>query len=131
MALKMVTALLQTATTESPVFPPTLLYSEGWLVRLVLGWFAAHSVLGHPLAFPEQGRWFSEAELPSAFLARRRGDPLAETWTHADGAIGHFKIGKGGKAALSLLPTATHFVVCEAKMLSGLSTGISRAPYFD
>jgi hypothetical protein len=28
--------------------------------------------------------------VPSAFRASERGDKLAESWTHADGVIGHF-----------------------------------------
>ncbi len=32
--------------------------------------------------------------VPSAFRASERGDKLAESWTHADGAIGHFLIGE-------------------------------------
>ena len=40
-------------------------------------------------------KWYSEALLPSAFLARVREDKLAEFWTHADGVIGD----KGGLEA--------------------------------
>lgn len=56
---------------------------------------------------------------------------MAEAWTHADGAIGHFTIGDIGKADLSLLPDVNHFVVLEAKMFSKLSSGVTNAGYFD
>ncbi|MCH7876577.1 MAG: hypothetical protein IH965_14945 [Gemmatimonadetes bacterium] len=39
----------------------------------------------HPFALMPRARWYSEALLPSQFLKRFRGDPLAEGWTHADG----------------------------------------------
>ena len=123
--------MLQSCTTQSPLFPPTILYNEGWLLRLVLDWFSAHRVSDHPLSFYDGSRWFSEALLPSAFLARPEGDPLAEGWTHADGVVGHLAIGKKGKADTSLLQEATHFAVLEAKMLSGLSSGVKNASFYD
>ena len=123
--------LMESCSTKAPLFPPTLLYNEGWLLRLVLDWFSRHKILNHPLSFQKNARWFSEALLPSAFLARHRGDPLAENWTHADGVVGHFTIGNQGKADLSLRQDATQFLVLEAKMFSGLSSGVTNARYFD
>src|SRR4051794_27670096 len=76
-------------------------------------------------------RWFSEAWLPSAFLARYRGDRLAESRTHADGVVGHFSIGDPGTAGLGLLPDARQLVVLEAKLFNRLSTGVRNAPYYD
>jgi hypothetical protein len=124
-------AMLESCASESPLFPPTLVYNEGWLLRLILDWFSTHKNINHPLAFSENTRWFSEALLPSAFLARHRGDNLAENWTHADGVVGHFLIGDKSKAGLSLLPGATHFVVLEAKISSSLSSNVKSAKYFD
>ncbi len=130
-ALSSVQMMLRSASSNHPLFPPTLLYNEGWLLRLVLYWFASHSVQDHPLAFAAGAHWFSEALLPSPFLARFRGDQLAESWTHADGVIGHFKIGEGGKADLKLLAVAKQFLVLEAKMFSSLSAGVAHATYYD
>jgi len=130
-ALKLMQMMLRSASSIQPHFPPTLLYNEGWLLRLVLDWFARHSVQDHALSFAADARWFSEALLPSAFLARYRGDKLAESWTHADGVAGHFMIGEKGKADLKLLPEATQFLVLEAKIFSSLSSGVTNAGYFD
>jgi hypothetical protein len=124
-------SMMRSSTSENPSFPPTILFNEGWLLRLILDWFSRNSLSNHPLSFPEKGIWFSEAYLPSAFAPRYRGDPLGESSTHADGAIGHFTIGASGKADLSLLPNATHFTVLEAKMFSKLSSGVTNARYFD
>lgn len=123
--------LLESITADAPPFRPTLLYNEGWLLRLILDWFSSHPTFNHPLAFAEGARWFSEALLPSAFLARCRSDPLAESHTHADGVIGHFSIGDAGKADFSLSPQATQFVALEAKILSGLSLGTQKSKSFD
>jgi hypothetical protein len=129
--LKAFLNLLPNIDHDLPNFPPTILYNEGWLLRLVADWFSTSGIAGHPFSFPIDGHWFSEARLPSAFLPRFRGDPLAESHTNADGVIGHFTIGTKGKTDLELIPDATHFVVLEAKLYSGLSKGVKNAKYFD
>ena len=94
-------------------------------------WFSTSLVGERPRRAPEGGRWFSEALLPSAFLARWRGDALAEYWTHADAVMGHFEVGLEGKTDLQLADGATHFLVLEAKLFSGISSGVKHAAYFD
>ena len=126
-ALESIQEMLRTAATDQPLFPPTLLYNEGWLLRLVLDWFARHSVQDQLLSFAADANWFSEALLPSPFLARNRGDQLAESWTHADGVVGHFLIGEKGRADLSLETEASQLLVLEAKMFSTLSSGVTHA----
>jgi len=86
--------LLKQCDAFGRVFPATEIYNEGWLLRLILDWFSGQRNLKHPLAFTKKCCWFSESLIPSQFLARFRGDPLAEAWTHADGIIGNIKIGK-------------------------------------
>ena len=131
MFLKTFLNLLSNINQDIPNFPPTILYNEGWLLRLVIDWFSESGVTNHPLSFPKDGHWFSEARLPSAFFPRFKGDPLAESHTNADGVIGHFMIGSTGKTNLELIPDATHFVVLEAKLYSGLSKGVTNAKYYD
>ena len=131
MTSKLFQDLMESCTTDSPLFPPTLLYNEGWLLRIILAWYSSHEVKDHALFFSEGARWFSEASLPSAFLPRFKGDRLAESHTHLDGVMGHFVIGKTGKTDLSLLPDATQFVALEAKIFSELSYGVKKARYYD
>ena len=123
--------LLSNINHDIPNFPPTILYNEGWLLRLVVDWFSKSGVSNHPLSFPKDGHWFSEARLPSAFLPRFKGDPLAESHTNADGVICHFVIGSKGKTDLELTPNVTHFVILEAKLYSELSKGVKNAKYYD
>lgn len=130
------TMLAQCEDGRAP-FPPTILFNEDWLLRLVLDWFA-NSVEArdesHPLAPSPGARWFSEALLPSAFLPRYRGDLLAESRTHADGMIGHIHIGRRGATDLSLRSEAIdnpQLAVVEAKMYGKLSAGVKNAPFFD
>lgn len=123
--------LISNIDFENPNFPPTILYSEGWLLRLIIDWFSTSGISDHTLSFPKDAHWFSEARLPSAFLPRFKGDPLAEAHTNADGVIGHITNGSKGKTDLALVPNATHFVVLEAKLYSGLSKGVKHAKYYD
>lgn len=116
---------------KSP-FPPTVLFNENWLLRLVLDWFARHpGDEGHPMAPAKGASWFSEPLLPSAFLPRYKGDRLAESRTHADGVVGHLNIGRRGATDLSLRPDATQFAVIEAKIYGKLSGGVKNAPFYD
>ncbi len=123
--------MLDSCAGTAPLFPPTELYNEGWLLRLLLDWFSSNDLEGHPLYFPKNSKWFSEALLPTAFLPKSQKDTLGESWTHADAVIGHFSIGETGKADLSLSENATHFVVLEAKMFSKLSSGVTHARDYD
>ena len=126
-----VAEILGRCGSADTVMLPTMLYNEGWMLRLVLDWFSRQPPGDHVLSFEPQSRWYSEALLPSQFLARTRGDLLAESWTHADGAIGHFHVGANGRGDLQLLRDARQLVITEAKMFSGLSAGTRRAPTFD
>jgi len=123
--------LLAKSTESSRVFPPTDLFNEGWMLRLTLDWFSRFPAVQHDLAFSPGSTWYSEALLPSAFLARSRGDKLAESWTHADGVIGHFAIGENGAGDLTVGSDVSQLLVTEAKMFSKLSTGVTNARYFD
>ncbi len=131
MITERIKAMLEACESGHPVFPPSVLFNEGWLLRIVLDWFALHGGDRYPLSPRPGARWFSEPWLPSAFLPRYRGDRLAEAHSHADGVLGHFAIGDPGTAGLTLQPEATQFVVLEAKLFARLSAGVKNAPYFD
>ena len=131
MSIDRISRMLSECRGDTRVFPATDLYNEGWMLRLVLDWFASQPGIDHHLSFSAEDRWYSEALLPSAFLPRFRGDPLSESWTHADGVIGQFQIGAKGDGDLSLSPEATGLVVTEAKMFSKLSSGVKNAAFYN
>lgn len=122
--------MLSAADSENAVFPPTLLYEEGWMLRLIL-FSAAEGINCLPFKFAPGSRWYSETLLASPFLARHRNDELAETYTHADGVVGHFSFRAATKTMLELNSNARQFVVLEAKMSSSLSAGTRRAVTYD
>jgi hypothetical protein len=126
-----VARLLSRCGTENTVMPPTQLYNEGWMLRLVLDWFSEQSESEHDLGFQPGSRWYSEALLPSKFFAKKRGDSRAEGWTNADGIVGHFQLRSGGRGDIELTPSARQMLVIEAKLGSGLSSGVKNAPTYN
>ncbi len=123
--------MLRTCDTDHGVLPPTEVYNEGWMLRLILDWFSRQPTSNHQLSFEKDARWYSEILLPSQFLPRYQKDPNSEAYTHADGVIGHFQIGKTGQAELTLETDAQQFIVVEAKMFSGLSKVTTHAPTYN
>jgi hypothetical protein len=122
--------LIDSVESEPANFPPTLIYNEGWLLRLVLDWYSRNKFSDNPLLFQPGATWFSEGLLPTPFRPRYRGDTRAEARTHADGILGHFTVGGNFKADAKLLPDATQLIVVEAKIYSPLSVGTRNAPNF-
>lgn len=116
---------------EDSCFPPTEVYNEGWMLRLMLDAIQSLNISQHPLTFTTDARWYSEALLESPFKASKREDRLAEGFTNADGVIGQFEFRHTTKAGLRLLQKTSQFVVTEAKMFSNLSKGTRNAPNYD
>jgi hypothetical protein len=131
MTLDIVDRFVEAGEPAGMHFPPTLLYNEGWLLRLVLNWFHKNRTPGHPLFFEESATWYSEALLPTPFRADRRGDARTDSRTHADGVIGHFTVGTDAKAALTLVAPATQLVVLEARLAPPPGGRALGAPDYD
>jgi len=128
--LERIIKMLEIAHTDDRVFPATELYSEGWMLRILLSvqWEGTECL---PFPVWPRSRWFSEARIGSPFLARNREDSKPEGFTHVDGVIGHFGIRPGTKTGLILTADAKQLVVMEAKMSSLLSPNITHAEYHD
>ena len=60
-AIDRIQKMLETCSIGDNVFPPTILYNEGWMLRLVVDWFARNRVNNHPLCFSDNTEWYSEA----------------------------------------------------------------------
>ncbi len=129
--LEVVWALLKDLDTGKKRMPPTLLYNEGWLLRIVMHWFSQNQVTGHPLSFQPGAEWYSEGMLSSQFLPVYRGDELAESYTHADGIVGNISVGQAGKGDVFLAEPFEQFLVLEAKLFSKLSAGTKNAAGYD
>lgn len=129
MSIERIKTLLEKCDGSESNFSPTVLYNEGWMLRLVLDWLSSNSSkfdIDHDLTFKTTDQWYSEALLPTVFNSVK-GKKLGESWTHADGVIGNFIIGGNRKGDLSLTKDASRFLVIEAKMFSKLSPGVTNA----
>ena len=132
-ALQSILQMLRSADDPGArLFPPTELYSEGWMLRLLL-WHGARGADCLPVRAAEGSGWYSEARLDSPFLKCPGGESnhLAEGQTHADGVLGHFAFRGNTEAGLVVPSDARQLVVFEAKMMSRLSRGTTRAPDYD
>jgi len=123
--------------------PPTLLYNEGWMLRLVLYWFKKNSKADSLLIpFYNGSHWFSEGRLETIFV-RKKKLTIGEGYTVADGVYGNISIGtqdaqnKGkniiakGISDIRLKEDCRQFVAIEAKMFSGFSKGVKNASSFN
>ena len=127
-----VCAMLSGAGSAAAVLPATALYCEGWLLRLALDWYATHSAPGDSLQMAPGVRWFTEAQLRSAFPPLPRGrHGVAVGKTMADAVIGHVRVAPTGKGYAAVEPGAKHFMVVEAKLWSRLSPGVRHDQEFD
>ena len=129
--MNLVSELINSFNPSDPNFRPTEIYNESWLIKLVMHYASSIRDPDFSINFHPGSTWYSEALLPTKFKARNQGDKLSESRTNADGVIGHFQIGNQAKADFELSPTASQFIVLEAKMFSPLSPGITNARYYD
>ena len=58
-------------------FPPTLLYKEGWMLRIILSYLSKGHEF-HPLTFDKNSTWYSEAQLSTPFHKRTKTELKAE-----------------------------------------------------
>ena len=129
--IEKVADLLDRCDGADSVMPPTALFNEGWLLRVVLDWYSRQPTSHSPFAFEQGAKWYSEGRLSSPFLARNLGDRCAEKHTNADGVIGHFSFCSDTRSGIKPGPDATQLVVVEAKLGSGLSEGTKNAPHYN
>lgn len=105
------------------LFPPSLIYNEGWLLRAVLQlWASSRENKGLPFSCPKEASLFSEAQLRTPFYKA----PLNETHTHVDGLVGDFTIRNGTKSGIDIKQDFKLLAVFEAKMYSGFAQGTTK-----
>lgn len=114
---------------------PTEFYNEGWLLKVLVYAITdfgktEHQLNDHPLYVNEKEQFFSEGLLTSPFLKNGKIKRLAESHTHADGAIGNFEIGENDTKGLLTLK-GNKLNIFEAKINSGFSKGVTNAPGYN
>lgn len=125
-AFKIVSELLKQLDTDQRSMPATILYNEGWMLRLVLD-AGKKGLLSEIMN--EGENWCSELQLRTPF-GRDKGRNH-ESNTHADGVIGDFVWENDSKSGLAIRPDANRLIVFEAKMYSPLRAGTKNAPGYN
>lgn len=126
-----VTQILARCNSPETNICPTILYNEGWMTRLLVEVsIMAKLTLSH-VDFGSIHHWYSEGLLSSPFLPRSRRDVLAEGYTHADMALGDFRVDSANRGDIAIEGAEGIFGVIEAKMGSPLSSGTKNAPNYN
>jgi len=129
--LATVTNILGKCSTDKTNICPTILYNEGWMTRLLVEVSIEAKLKLPHVDFGNIRHWYSEGLLSSPFLARSRKDDLAEGYTHADMALGDFRVDSANRGDISIEGSDGIFGVIEAKMGSRLSAGTKNAPDYN
>jgi len=129
--IKAVTEILNRCERKDTNIPPTILYNEGWMIRLLVEISVKEKIQLPNINFGAIKQWYSEGLMSSPFLARTRGDKLAEGYTHADMVLGDFTVDITNRGDIKVNESARIFGVLEAKMGSNLTTETQNAPGYD
>ena len=133
LVIETISRILSYSHKDNSVIAPTLLYSEGWMLRITLDWYTrlGRAASRSPFVFESGARWYSEGYLATQFSSRKKRDCLGESHTRADGVIGHFNITPGKRSEIQPEQDATQLIAIEAKLKSNLSTDTKNAPGYD
>jgi hypothetical protein len=126
---KIISGILYASHTQRTNLSPTILYNEGWMIRILVAASIESGIKLPGVDFSCINYWYSEGLLSSPFL--RSNNKLAEGYTHADMAIGNFEVGHDGKGDLKVIGKTGIFGVIEAKMGSPLARGTKNAPDYN
>ncbi len=98
------------------------------MLRLLIQQSITEQLIVHGLAFSKIKNWTSEALISSPFvLANER----REGYTHADAALGDFKVDYSKRGEIIVAKNASIFGIIEAKMGSNLSQGTTHAKNYN
>ncbi|MDR2811035.1 MAG: hypothetical protein LBB84_10875 [Tannerellaceae bacterium] len=109
---------------------PTIVYNEGWMVRLLVMQSIEQKITIDNIDFGQFRKWTSEAQISSPFSGSElKKDNLNETRTHADVVIGDFDVNFDDNAGIRIKENAKIIGIIEAKMGSNLSQGTKNTEF--
>lgn len=116
--------IIQSIENAHPNVNPTVIYNEGWMIRLLVLTSIQEKVKLDIIDFSSILNWTSEALISSPFI---NANKYREGYTHADIAIGDFKVDYSNRGEIEILTDTKLFGIIEAKMGSNLSQGTTHA----
>ena len=111
---------------------PTIIYNEGWMIRLLVEESKRTGLTVRNLDFSKVNNWTSEAQISSPFEgAELKKHKKNETKTHTDIILGDFLTKYGKSTEIEIKTSVKVLGIIEAKMGSNLSTGIKNATEYN
>lgn len=109
---------------------PTIIYNEGWIVRLLVIESMLEKITIENIEFGKLAnkKWSSEALIASPFVTTKIN---REGYTHADIILGDFDVNYGERGEVVLTDIPEILGIIEAKMGSNLSKGTVNAPDYN
>lgn len=129
--IQLVSEILSKCNSNETNISPTLLYNEGWMVRLLVSASIQEGIHLQDIDFSKVRNWYSEGLISTPFLPTERSDKLGEGYTHADMVIGDFEVKPSERGDITIKGDNGLFGVIEAKMRSKLSAGTKNAPGYN
>jgi len=109
--------------------PLNLIFSEGWLLRLVLKWFEENRNLDYDITFKNNSLWYSEGALKPYFGKFLHHPSIRnERYTNPDAVYGDIYI-NDKNSYIELNDDCKDFIVVEAKMYSDFTPETNNKPY--
>lgn len=112
--------IIKSIETSQPNVNPTVIYNEGWMTRLLVIESIQEKLKLESIDFSNISNWTSEALISSPFIQTKSH---REGYTHADIAIGDFRVDYLKRGEIEIQADAKLFGIIEAKMGSNLSQG--------
>ena len=122
--MKEIFEIIRSIETQKIHLNPTEIYNEGWMVRLLVHKSIEENKCINGIDFSKIVNWTSEGLISSPFI---RAPKDREGYTHADIAVGDFKIDYQNRGEIMIADNASIFGIIEAKMKSNLSQGTKYA----
>lgn len=124
--MKDTTEIIQALSTLSDGINPTIIYNEGWMIRLLVieSMHEKLKVKNIDFGILVNKNWSSEALIASPFV---KAEKNREGYTHADIILGDFCVNYGKRGEVELKNDPKILGIIEAKMGSNLSQGTSNS----
>lgn len=126
--MKPIIDIIKSIDGNQPNVNPTEIYNEGWMTRLLVYHSIQEKLTLHGIDFGKIKNWTSEALISSPFIHAKVN---REGYTHADMALGDFKVDYEKEGKIHIPDTAKKFGIIEAKMGSNLSPGTTHAENYN
>ncbi|MBB3695935.1 hypothetical protein KMW28_12885 [Flammeovirga yaeyamensis] len=129
--LHLFTSSINSISTKSsiPFINPTEIYNEGWMTRFLVHYSMQENLnIEGLIDFGKIKNATSEGLISSPFINAEKN---REGYTHADMALGDFKIDYETRGEIRVEEEASIFGIIEAKMKSNLSKGTTNASNYN